>query len=176
MNNKHIIAISGKQFSGKDTVVEILLKDLKNFRRIGIGDAIKEEYSKRTGISIEEIEKNKSKYRPDLISLGNEGRAISADYWLKKILDSNFNVIISDIRLKNELNLVNKYNAITIRIEASRENRALRGNIVKENDLTETDLDDITSWNYIIENNSNYETLKHNVKIIIEEIKTKTSN
>ena len=58
--NKHVIAVSGKQFAGKDTVVEILLQYLKNFKRIGIGDAIKEEYSKRTGLSVEEIEKNKS--------------------------------------------------------------------------------------------------------------------
>ena len=46
--NKHVIAVSGKQFAGKDTVVEILLQYLKNFKRIGIGDAIKEEYSKRS--------------------------------------------------------------------------------------------------------------------------------
>ena len=168
---KYVIAVSGKQFSGKDTVVEILLQYLTNFKRIGIGDAIKEEYSKRTGLSLEEIQKNKSIYRPDLIALGDEGRAISSDYWLRKILDSDFNVIISDLRLKNELNLAKEYNAITIRIESSRENRAKRGNIVKENDLTETDLDDIQSWDYVIENNSDYETLKNEVKIVAEKIK-----
>ncbi len=174
--NKHVIAVSGKQFAGKDTVVEILLQYLKNFKRIGIGDAIKEEYSKRTGLSVEEIEKNKSTYRPDLIALGDEGRAISSDYWLRKILDSDFNVIISDLRLKNELNLAKQYNAITIRVESSRENRAKRGNIVKENDLTETDLDDITSWDFIIENNSDYDTLKNNVQIVAEKIKEKISS
>ena len=174
--NKHVIAVSGKQFAGKDTVVEILLQYLKNFKRIGIGDAIKEEYSKRTGLSVEEIEKNKSAYRPDLIALGDEGRAISSDYWLRKILDSDFNVIISDLRLKNELNLAKQYNAITIRVESSRENRSKRGNIVKENDLTETDLDDITSWDFIIENNSDYDTLKNNVQIVAQQIKEKISS
>ena len=111
-----------------------------------------------------------------MIALGDEGRAISSDYWLRKILDSDFNVIISDLRLKNELNLAKQYNAITIRVESSREIRAKRGNIVKENDLTETDLDDITSWDFIIENTSGYDTLKNNVQIVAQQIKEKISS
>ena len=54
---KKIIVLSGKQYSGKDTVAKILLEKLTGFRRVGIGDAIKLEYSKRTGLSVEEIEK-----------------------------------------------------------------------------------------------------------------------
>lgn len=172
---KHTIAVSGKQLSGKDTVVEILLKHLPSFKRIGIGDAIKFEYSKRTGMPVEEIEKNKAKYRPDLIALGDEGRAKSPDFWLRQILESDFDVIISDVRLKNELKLASEYDAITLRIESTRENRAKRGEIVKEDDLTETDLDDVNSWDFIIENNSDYESLKKEVKMLAEKIKEKLS-
>ena len=58
---KKIIIISGKQYSGKDTVASILLKKLENYKRIGIGDAIKIEYGSRNNLSFEEIEKNKIK-------------------------------------------------------------------------------------------------------------------
>ena len=44
---KNIIVISGKQYSGKDTLAKILLEKLPDFKRIGIGDAIKIEYGKR---------------------------------------------------------------------------------------------------------------------------------
>ena len=59
-NKKKLIVFSGKQFSGKDTVAKILLERLTSFKRIGIGDAIKMMYSKKTGLSLEEIEQNKS--------------------------------------------------------------------------------------------------------------------
>ena len=48
-----IIILSGKQYSGKDTVAKILLQNLTNFKRIGLGDAIKLEYSEKTGIPFE---------------------------------------------------------------------------------------------------------------------------
>ena len=54
-----IIIISGKQYSGKDTLAKILLEELSDFKRIGIGDAIKIEYGKMKNLTFEEIEKNK---------------------------------------------------------------------------------------------------------------------
>ena len=83
---KKIIILSGKQFSGKDTVAKFLLEFLPNFKRIGIGDAIKLEYGKRKNLTFDEIETNKHLYRADLIELGNWGRNQDADYWLKKII------------------------------------------------------------------------------------------
>ncbi|MDD3419801.1 MAG: hypothetical protein PHE78_04265, partial [Candidatus Gastranaerophilales bacterium] len=124
---KKIIALSGKQFSGKDTVAKILLEKLKGFRRVGIGDAIKIEYGRRNGLSFDEIESNKAQYRPDLIALGDEGRAISPYYWLEKIIELDFDVIVPDLRLPNELKILRDAGALTIRVEASREVRAQRG-------------------------------------------------
>ena len=40
---KHILVISGKQYSGKDTLAKILLEKLDGYKRIGLGDAIKIE-------------------------------------------------------------------------------------------------------------------------------------
>ena len=167
---KKIIVLSGKQYSGKDTVAKILLEKLTGFKRVGIGDAIKLEYSKRTGLSVEEIEKNKAIYRPDLINLGNEGRAISDTYWLNALLNIEGNLIIPDMRLKKEYKFFTEQNAFTIRVNSTYENRSKRGTVVKDDDITETDLDDITNWDFVIENNSTYEKLVQNTDLLIEKL------
>ena len=68
---KKIIVISGKQYSGKDTLAALLLNDLADFVRVGIGDAIKYEYAKKNGVTFDEIVENKHLYRSVLIELGN---------------------------------------------------------------------------------------------------------
>lgn len=167
---KKIITLSGKQFCGKDTVAKILLEELKDFRRIGLADSIKLEYSKRTGLTVDEIEKNKSQYRKDLIALGNEGRAISQDYWTEFILRQNCNVIVPDVRMPYEAEKFKSENAYLIRVEASKEARSKRGILTNENDYTENALDDYKNWNYIIQNNGTYEELKENSRNLISDI------
>ena len=168
---KKIVAISGKQFSGKDTVAALLLKLMPDFKRIGIGDAIKIEYGRRKGLSFEEIESNKAHYRPDLIDLGDEGRAIDPDFWLKKIVEQDCNIIIPDVRLKHELELFRSYGAKTIRVESGRENRAKRGTLVQENDMTETDLDDINDWDFVINNDEALEELEIALNELVSSLK-----
>ena len=165
-----IITLSGKQFCGKDTVAKILLEKLSGFRRIGLADAIKLKYSERTGFSIEEIEKNKSQYRPDLIALGNEGRAIDPDYWLNTILEQNCNVIVPDVRMPHEVEVFKSHNAFCIRVEASSEARSKRGVLARENDYTETALDNFDKWNYVIKNEGSYEQLCDSAEPLISAI------
>lgn len=154
-----IITLSGKQFSGKDTVAKILLSELKNFRRIALGDAIKMQYAKKTGLSLEEIESNKAHYRPDLIALGDKGRSIDPDYWIKYIIKQDGNIIVPDVRMPHEYEVFKAHNAFCIRVESSLEARSKRGTIVKADDLTETALDNINTWDYVIHNDSDYEDL-----------------
>lgn len=167
MSNK-IIVISGKQFSGKDTVAKILLETFKDFKRIGIGDAIKLEYSKKNDLTFEQIEAEKHLYREDLIKLGNRGRAYDPDFWLKKILELDYNIIVPDVRVTHEVEMFKARNAFLLRVEASPEARSLRGKIVSGDDSTETGLDNYKTWDYIIDNNGNYETLVTNAKPLIE--------
>jgi phosphomevalonate kinase len=169
--NRVIIVLSGKQFSGKDTVAKIILEALPNFRRIGLGDAIKIEYGEIKNLTFEEIEKNKAEYRPDLIELGNKRRSEDADYWLKKVLAQKENLIVPDIRLKHELEIFREQGAIAVRVECDRDRRAERGVLVKENDLTETDLDDVKDWDYLIENNSDLKYLENTAEKVIQDIK-----
>lgn len=169
---ENIIIFSGKQYSGKDTACDIFLEYLDGYKRCAVGDIIKQEYALRNGISVEEIENNKSKYRQGLIELGNWGRAQSADYWLDKIVSQKGKIIVTDVRVPHEYEVFKNAGAIAIRIEASRETRALRGRLVGEDDITEIGLDNVLGWDYVVENDSDIESFKHRLLDIIEEIKT----
>lgn len=168
---KKLIVISGKQYSGKDTLAKILLDELKSFRRIGIGDAIKIMYGKKNGLTYEQIEADKATHRTGLIELGDWGRHQDPDFWLNEILKMDEDIIVPDLRLEHELDVFKANNAYMIRIEASLEARKARGVITNENDLTEVALDDYTGWNHRIDNSFDHETLQRNSKPLIEDIK-----
>ena len=166
-----IITFSGKQYSGKDTAAKILMELMPDFRRCAMGDIIKIEYGKLNNISYEEIEANKPKYRQGLIDLGNWGRAQSPNYWLEKIIAQEGNIVVTDVRIKHEYEVFKKAGAIAIRVEVDRDLREARGGkLVGEDDVTEVDLDNIQDWDYIIDNNKDYETLKRNVLEIVQKI------
>lgn len=171
--SKKIIVFSGKQFSGKDTVAKILLEKLNGFTRVGIGDAIKIEYGKQKGLTFDEIEANKSEYRPDLIALGNEGRAKSPTFWLQKIIDLEYDVMVPDMRVVDEFNILKEANALMIRVNASKETRAQRGVLSQDDDPTETALDGVSDWDFVIENEGTYEELKEKAYALCDEIKEK---
>ena len=166
-----IIVFSGKQYAGKDTAAKIMLDEMPDFRRCAMGDIIKLTYGAQKNLTYEEIEKNKSKYRADLIILGNWGRAQSPDYWLQKIVEQDGNIIVTDVRIPHEYEVFKKAGAITLRVEATREIRASRGELIGEEDITEVGLDNIKDWDFVIENNSSYENLKLQVNRIISRIK-----
>ena len=64
------------------------------------------------------------------------------------------------------------FGAISVRIEADRDIRESRGGkLVGEDDVTEVDLDDIREWDFLIDNNRDYETLKKNVLLIAEKLR-----
>ena len=166
-----IIIFSGKQYSGKDTAGKILLETLPDYKRCAMGDIIKYEYGRQHNLTYEEIEANKSKYRAGLIELGNWGRSQSPDYWLDKIINTDGNIIVTDVRVPHEYKKFKSAGAISIRIEASREVRAQRGELIGENDITEVGLDNVTDWDYVITNNSDYDSFKNSVLQVIKNLK-----
>lgn len=167
-----IIIFSGKQYSGKDTAAKILMEAMPEFRRCAMGDIIKLEYAKEHNLTYEEIETNKPKYRQGLIELGNWGREQSPDYWLEKIIAQEGNIVVTDVRIKHEYEVFKKAGAISIRVNASREVREARGGkLIGENDVTEVDLDNIQDWNFQLDNNTDYETLRKNVLKIVEKLR-----
>ena len=166
-----IIIFSGKQYSGKDTAAKILMEAMPDFRRCAMGDIIKIEYAKEHNLTFEEIEANKPKYRQGLIDLGNYGRSISPDYWLEKIVAQEGNIVVTDVRIKHEYEVFKNAGAVAIRVEASRGIREARGGkLVGEDDITEVDLDNIQDWDFVVDNNKDYETLRKNVLKIVEKL------
>ena len=169
--NTRIITFSGKQYSGKDTAAKILIDSMPEFRRCAMGDIIKIEYGRLNNLTYEEIEANKAQYRQGLIDLGNWGRKQSPDYWLQKIIEQEGNIVVTDVRIKHEYETFKKAGAITIRVEANRNIREARGGaLVGEDDVTEVDLDNIQDWDFVIDNNKDYENLKTKVLEIVEKI------
>jgi len=166
-----IIIFSGKQYSGKDTAGKVFLEELTDYRRCAMGDIIKLEYGRLNGLSFDEIEANKAQYRAGLIELGNRGRAQSADYWLEKIISQDGKIIVTDVRVPHEYDVFKAAKAIMIRIEASRDVRAMRGTLVGEDDITEIGLDNVTDRDYVVENNSDYETFRARLLEIVKELK-----
>lgn len=166
-----IIIFSGKQYSGKDTAAKILMEAMPDFKRCAMGDIIKIEYGRLNNVTFEEIEANKPKYRQGLIDLGNWGRSQSPDYWLEKIIAQKGNIVVTDVRIKHEYEVFKAAGAISIRVEASRDIREARGGkLVGEDDVTEVDLDDIRDWDFQLDNNKDYETLKKNILKIVQAI------
>ena len=160
----NIIIFSGKQYSGKDTAAKILMEVLPSYKRCAMGDIIKIEYGRLHGVTFEEIEANKPKYRQGLIDLGNWGREQNPDYWLDKIIAQEGNIVVTDVRIKHEYEVFKAAGAISIRIEASRDIREARGGkLVGEDDVTEVDLDSIQDWDFLVDNNKDYETLRKNI-------------
>lgn len=166
-----IITFSGKQYSGKDTAAKILMEAMPEYKRCAMGDIIKIEYGKLHNLSYDEIENNKSQYRQGLIDLGNWGRSQSPDYWIQKIIEQEGNIVVTDVRIMHEYEIFKSSDAIMIRVEAERSVRESRGGkLVGEDDVTEVDLDNIHDWDFLIDNNKDYETLKRKVLEIVEQI------
>lgn len=161
-----IIVISGKQYSGKDTLAKILLQKMPDFKRIGIGDAIKIQFGKENNLTFEEIEAQKHLYREKLIELGNWGRAQDKNYWLNNLSNMD-KIIVPDVRVEDEINFFKSKNAFLVRVNSSFENRAKRGVIVNNDDDTETALDNYQAWNIVVENNSTYEELQKQADVVI---------
>lgn len=169
---KRIIVISGKQYSGKDTLAQILLKKFTNFKRIGLGDGIKLEYGEQHGLSFDEIEANKAKYRADLQALGMKRRAEDEDYWIKKVIQLPEDMIVPDIRVQKEYDYFKEAGAFKIRVNASAESRSKRGTLVSEDNITETALDNITDWDLVLTNEGTYEDLVKQSDFACEKIKS----
>ena len=167
-----IITFSGKQYSGKDTAAKILMEAMPEYRRCAMGDIIKIEYGKLNNLTYSEIEANKAQYRQGLIDLGNWGRQQSPDYWLKKIIEQEGYLVVTDVRIKHEYEVFKKAGAITIRVEADRDIREARGGkLIGEDDVTEVDLDSIQDWDFVIDNNKDYETLRTKFLEIVEKLR-----
>ena len=172
-----LFILSGKARSGKDTVADII-KDYyadKNTITISFGHYIK-DYAKR--VSDWDGSEN-TKPRELLQQLGIEliKNKIDNKLFINRIFEdievfSYFYdiIIVDDVRLVDEIELLKEKfkDSITIRVLRQNYDNGLTPN--QNNHLTETNLDNYTNFDYIIENNNDYESFKEEVENILRRV------
>lgn len=176
MPKQIIIGLSGKRGSGKTTGA-MYLEENYGFKLVSFAKKLK-EYAEimHPGISkwhkeIPRKELGGETPRTYYISLGEHERYYDQDYWLKapKIEDQTGNIVIDDVRFKNEADFIRKLGGKIIRL-----NRFERLNVYGKNlDVpSETDLDDY-KFDYVVEDCVNVEKkdlhkqLDHVIKHIV---------
>lgn len=163
---RDLIAISGKQFAGKDKLADLLLAELPGFYKVPLAKAIKIEFANLYHLTPDDIESDKPRYRTGLIALGQGRRLEDPDYWIKQVLQVPGQKIVSDLRMRREFDYFKAHRAFLIRLEADRAVRAKRGTLVSEDDATECELDDMTGWDAVVINNGTLDELKRQVKLL----------
>ena len=173
-----IFLIAGKASSGKNTVAEII----KDYYIEKDKTSVITSYSKYIKLFAMELldwdglEENKPRtFLQDLGSIVRNN--IHNEYFFtNRMIDdikiyNNYvdNVIVSDIRLPLELSEVkNKYeNAYSIKVNRSKENEL---NEIQKNHATETSIDKMNEFDYLIDNDSSLENLKRVVYSILDTI------
>ena len=157
----NIYLITGKAGSGKNYLALELAKRLDNAVVTGLS-----KYIKQFALELKLWDGNdNNKPREFLQNTGDLMRAVDINFLTKRMLEDIEiykllgikNVIISDIRLINEIEYLRRsnYNTITIKIISKTSNRILSES--EKNHITETELDNYDKFDYIIENNNNLE-------------------
>jgi len=185
-----IIALSAKKQHGKDTVANIIQELTNNkFKIVKFADILKDFVCNLISCTRDELENEEFKNTPlpsqwdflddDCImqkmtprlllqKIGTDAMRnnVHQNVWINSTLSKykeNYYWIITDLRFKNEAEALNSYNSQLIRI-----NRPSIKNI--DYHQSEIELDDYTGFDYTIVNDSDLDTLKSNVKKILQEL------
>lgn len=171
-HNPKIFIISGKARSGKNEVADIMSKNLKNSIQLSYAYYIKQYAKKITDWNGED----NTKPRDLLQSLGIDLlKKIDSNFLINRLIEdikvySYFfdNIIITDARLIEEIEIPKREfkNIITIRV-----NRLGVNDLTEEQQkhITETNLDDYSNFDYVIDNNT-IEQLQKDVLKILENL------
>ncbi len=167
-----VYLICGKAGSGKNEVAEII-KDY-------LGDAVITGFSKYIKLFATELTtwdgNDNDKPRAYLQNMGDTLRSIDLNFMTKRVYEDLKvyeheginNVIISDVRLINEVNYFKEKNDIeTIAIRVNSDISKRRLNEEEKHHITETELDNYDSFDYVI-NNQFDDSLKNEVIKILE--------
>jgi hypothetical protein len=175
-----IIGIGYKKFSGKDTLASMIQEEMGHdvCGIIHFADALKREVSAATGVSVEDINKNKDQFRPILQWWGNEFRRQFLpgvnDYWVDKVretVDASIAIgtslkviIVPDLRYPNEADWIKARGGKLIKISRpSIESIDLHLSEIAMNTY-------IGDWDMLIFNEGSKEELLHKARGIINSL------
>lgn len=107
-----LLGLTGYKKSGKDTVCDAIMQAHKKYScvRIGFADALKQDICKMTGCTMQDIDAQKTLFRPLMQTYGSLMRDYRhKDYWVERawkyfnsLPDCIHLVIIPDVRFLNE--------------------------------------------------------------------------
>lgn len=149
-----IIGLSGKRGVGKTLAADYLVEN-HNFKKVSFANKLKEiSDSFFPGLSKSEKEKPFREHsftpREFMIHLGQFMRFHDPEYWVKSsnISAMRGNVVIDDVRFRNEADYLKELGAKLVRI-----NRFEKLNVYGKDldDPSETDLDNYKGFDFIVE-------------------------
>jgi len=152
----NVYLIAGKAGSGKNYIANLLRERLDNSVVTGLA-----KYIKLFALELTDWDgKDDDKPREFLQTMGDMMRAEREDFLTSRMLDdiklyAKFgieNVIISDVRLKNEIENMkkSKYNIITIKVDSNYSRRVLTPS--EKEHHTEKDFENYNEFDYVISN------------------------
>lgn len=167
----HVICLSGKRFVGKSTIAEILknycLEKNLTVKCTSFSYFLKKEFCEKYGHNLERMVSDheyKDSLRDSLTAYLDKQNPIKFTQLMEKFIDLNeFDVyIIDDLRsYDNQVKYLkekcsHKWNIYYVRINSTDESRKKRGWIKTQYDdhIVETDLDNYTYFDYVINNDS----------------------
>lgn len=177
-----VIGISGKAGHGKDAVAVILQQNLHGVTPIlKFAQPLRDILCTLLDCSDEDIEQDNFKSTPIewlggitprqiMIAIGDALRGLNEDFFLlyiKKQIDDlvEFQTgIISDCRFKNEANFIKGIGGHLVRV-----NRKI--GLPSSDHQSEIELDDYTGFDFVIENDSDLDSLMGKVKNLSEKLK-----
>jgi phosphomevalonate kinase len=184
---RRVLAISGKRFSGKDTLAE-MIGELARSRGAELQTYAFANESKRmfadaqhelgVSIDVDRLSSDrgyKEGWRPHLTQFTVD--AIAADHLVfvrrvaERIAADPRPALISDMRLRVEVEwLQSEFDLVSIRIVRANDKRAACGwtfDAAKDDHHTETELDDFDGWTETVVNQGSFEELNRRADDIV---------
>lgn len=185
------IGISGKQGAGKTALAKILIEKY-NFQKVSFADGVKNTGMQVFGLTYDQAFGN-SKDRVLLQQIGQKLREIDPNVWVNMVVreikksDKVIpNVVIDDVRFKNEFDTLRENGFIMVRIDASEDIRKERigSTFANPTHISETDLDaigvkeqdDEVGWDVFINNSASLETLEKFAATIVRTFSSDKAN
>jgi hypothetical protein len=182
--NNIIIGISGKIGGGKDTVAHFIMQHDSSFKQKAFAYKLKKIVALLAGVDFDLTltQEGKNVYVEQfgktigemLQGVGTDGLRDNFDknVWINGLLTDlkpGNNYVITDVRFKNEADVLKQKGAILVRVNRPNNPVAEKSG----RDLThpsETDLDDYLGFNAVIENSGTLDDLEYAVVKLLENI------
>lgn len=104
-SSANTVFLLGEMTAGKDFFGSLLIE--RGYTRIAFADALKEEVAAKHGVTVDELNADKAKYRPELQSHGAMRRKENINYWVDRFNDKRLRnpsglAVCTDCRHLNE--------------------------------------------------------------------------